>query len=59
LRYDRGSRGLRAGKHSFHLEGLHAVSQGVPQVLWDGPGLPLTPVPAEAYSRQKQDTVGN
>jgi len=24
MRYDRGSLGLRAGKHSFHLEGLHA-----------------------------------
>ena len=59
MRYDRGSLGLRAGKHSFHLEGLHSVSQGVPQVLWEGPGLPLTDVPAGAYSRQKQDTVGN
>jgi len=59
MRYDRGSLGLRAGKHSFHLEGLHSVSQGVPQVLWEGPGLPLTAVPAAAYSRQRQDTVGN
>jgi hypothetical protein len=56
-RYDRGSLGLRAGKHIFHLEGLHSASQGVPRVLWEGPGLPLTNVPAAAYSRVQRDAV--
>jgi len=57
MRYDRGSLGLRAGKHVFHLEGLHSASQGVPQILWEGPGLPLTAVPAVAYSHARQDAV--
>ena len=38
MRYDRGSLGLRAGRHTFHLEGLHSVSQGSPRLLWEGPG---------------------
>jgi hypothetical protein len=57
MRYDRGSLGLRAGKHRFHLEGLHSVSQGAPQLLWEGPALPLTPVPPAAYSHPRQDAV--
>lgn len=57
MRYDRGSLGLRAGKHSLHLEGLHSVSQGGPQLLWEGPALPLTPVPEAAYSHPRQDAV--
>jgi len=57
MRYDRGSLGLRAGNHSFHLEGLHSVSEGAPRVLWEGPALPLTDVPAAAYSHLKQDVV--
>ena len=47
LRYDRGSLGLRAGKHTFHLEGLHTVSEGAPRLLWEGPALPLTDVPPQ------------
>jgi len=57
MRYDRGSLGLRAGRHIFHLEGLHSVSQGAPRLLWEGPGLPLTDVPAAAYSHLRQDSV--
>ncbi|MGA3345405.1 MAG: PA14 domain-containing protein [Terracidiphilus sp.] len=54
MRYDRGSLGLRAGRHIFHLEGLHSVSQGAPRLLWEGPGLPLTDVPAAAYSHFRE-----
>ena len=57
MRYDLGSLGLRAGKHTFHLEGLHSASQGSPRLLWEGPGLPLTDVPREAYSHLRQDFV--
>jgi hypothetical protein len=57
MRYDHGSLGLRAGKHTFHLEGLHSVSQGSPRLLWEGPGLPVTDVPPAAYSHLRQDTV--
>jgi PA14 domain/PKD domain len=55
IRYDRGAIGLRAGKHTFHLEGLHSASQGAPQLLWEGPGLPLNTVPPVAYSHPRQD----
>ena len=57
MRYDRGSLGLRAGRHRFHLEGLHAVSQGTPRLLWEGPGLPLTDVPPAAYSHPRVDAI--
>jgi hypothetical protein len=57
MRYDRGSLGLRAGKHSFHLEGLHSASQGAPRLLWEGPALPLTDVPPAAFSHLRQDAV--
>jgi hypothetical protein len=57
MRYDRGSLGLRAGKHVFHLEGLHSASQGSPRLLWEGPALPLTDVPPAAFSHLRQDTV--
>ena len=57
LRYDRGSLGLRAGKHIFHLEGLHSASQGSPRLLWEGPALPLTVVPEAAYTHTRQDAV--
>jgi hypothetical protein len=55
VRYDRGSLGLHAGLHSLHVESLHSLSQGPPRLLWEGPGLPLTDVPASAYSFQRQD----
>ncbi len=57
VRYDRGSLGLRGGKHTFHLEGLHSASEGAPRILWEGPALPLTEVPAGAYSHLRQDAV--
>jgi hypothetical protein len=57
MRYDRGSLGLRAGKHTFHLEGLHFASQGGPRLLWEGPALPLTDVPPAAYTHPGQDVV--
>jgi hypothetical protein len=57
VRYDRGSLGLRAGKHLLHIEGLHSVSQGAPQILWEGPSLPVTPVPSAAYSHPRVDAL--
>jgi len=57
LRYDLGSLGLRAGKHTLHLESLHAVSQGSPRLLWEGPALPLTDVPSAAFSHPRQDVL--
>jgi hypothetical protein len=57
MRYARGSLGLHAGKHLFHLEGLHSASQGGPRVLWEGPGLTLKDVSPAAYSHMRQDEV--
>jgi hypothetical protein len=57
MRYDLGSLGLRAGKHSFHLEGLHSASEGAPRLLWEGPALPLTDVPPAAYSHLRLDVL--
>jgi hypothetical protein len=57
VRYDRGSLGLRAGKHTFHMEGLHSVSPGSPRLLWEGPALPLTDVPQAAFSHMRQDAI--
>jgi hypothetical protein len=57
MRYDHASMGLRAGRHTLHVEGLHSVSQGAPRLLWEGPSLPLTDVPADAYSHVRVDTV--
>lgn len=57
MRYDRGSLGLRAGKHTLHVEGLHSASQGPPRLLWEGPSLPLTDVPAGAFSHLRQDGI--
>jgi hypothetical protein len=57
MRYERGSLGLRAGKHMFHLEGLHSASQGEPRLLWEGPALPLTDVPPAAFSHLRVDEV--
>jgi len=57
MRYDRGSLGLRAGKHTFHLEGLHSVSDSSPRLLWEGPALPLTDVPAAAFSHPRRDAI--
>jgi hypothetical protein len=58
LRYDRSSLGLRAGLHTFHLEGLNSTSGGAPRLLWEGPGLPLTDVPPAAFSHARQNAEG-
>jgi len=50
LRYDRGSLGLRAGLHAIHVEALNTATEGAPRLLWEGPGLRLTDVPAAAFS---------
>jgi hypothetical protein len=50
MRYARGSIGLRAGKHILHLESLQTVSPSIPRLLWKGPGIHLTDVPAAAFS---------
>jgi hypothetical protein len=57
LRFDRGALGLRAGKHILHLEGLHAVSQGSPRLLWEGPALPPSDVPSAAFSYPREDVL--
>jgi hypothetical protein len=57
MRYDKGSLGLRAGRHVLHVETLHSVSQGVPRLLWQGPSLPLTDVPSAAYGHARVDNV--
>ncbi len=50
VRYAHGSIGLRAGRHSFRLEALESTSPGSPRLLWEGPGMGLTDVPAKALS---------
>jgi hypothetical protein len=57
MRYDRGALGLRAGRHALRVEALHTASQGPPRLLWEGPGISLTDVPAAAYSMPRQDTI--
>ena len=58
VRYDAGAIGLRAGRHTFHLENLRTVSLGRPRVLWEGPSLPLTDIPVDAFSHARVDTAG-
>ncbi len=57
VRYDRGALGLHAGKHKLHVEQLHQASDGPPRLLWEGPGLPITDVPAAAFSQLRLDVV--
>lgn len=57
MRYDRGALGLRKGKHILQIEALHQASQGPPRLLWEGPGVPLSDVPAAAYSSSPQDAA--
>ncbi len=52
LRYDHGAIGLRAGLHTFRIEGLNTASSGAPRVLWEGPGLMLQEIPQSAFSRR-------
>lgn len=57
VRYDLGAIGLRSGLHTLHVEGLHSVSQGPPRILWEGPSLPLTDIPPDAFSHLRADRV--
>ena len=57
MQYDKGSIGLRAGRHLFRLEALQFASPGGPRVLWEGPSLPLTDVPAQAYKHVRTDAI--
>jgi hypothetical protein len=57
VRYDRGAIGLRAGKHTLHVEQLHQASNGPPRLLWEGPGLPLSDVPDAAFSQPREDVI--
>lgn len=57
VRYDRGALGLRAGLHRIHVEALHVASQGPPRLLWEGPSLPATDVPAAAFEHPREDSV--
>ncbi|WP_263356212.1 PKD domain-containing protein [Acidicapsa ligni] len=50
VRYAQGSIGLRAGKHVLQLKTLQSISQGTPRLLWAGPGIGLTDIPAKAFS---------
>jgi hypothetical protein len=34
------------------VESLNSFSDGVPRLLWEGPGVALGDVPPEAYKRQ-------
>ncbi len=52
VRYAEGVIGLRAGKHRIRLEALETVSVGIPQLLWQGPAIPLQPIPAAAFSHR-------
>jgi hypothetical protein len=57
MRYDKGSLGLRAGRHVLHVEALRSASEGGPRLLWEGPSLPLTDVPPMAFSHPRVDSV--
>ena len=57
VRYDLGSIGLRAGWHTIHVEGLHAVSEGAPRILWQGPSLPITDIPPDAFRHLQSSSV--
>jgi PA14 domain-containing protein/PKD domain-containing protein len=50
LRYARGTIGLRAGKHLLRLEALESMSPGSPRLIWEGPGIGISDVPASALS---------
>jgi len=45
------------GKESIRLEALQVASPGGPRVLWEGPSLPLTDVPAQAYKHVRTDAI--
>ena len=51
MRFAVGSLGLRAGKHTIHIEGLHSASNQAPRLMWQAPNSALVDVPSKAYSR--------
>jgi hypothetical protein len=57
MRYSRGSLGLRAGLHTFHVEQLHNASNSAPRVLWEGPSLPIADIPPAAFVHPRQDVI--
>jgi hypothetical protein len=57
VRYESGSIGLRAGKHTLRLETLQTMSEGTARLLWDGPGIGLTDVPAKALTHSTTDSL--
>jgi hypothetical protein len=57
LRYARGTIGLRAGRHDVRLEALESMSPGSPRLLWEGPGISLSEVPASALSHSAEPSV--
>jgi hypothetical protein len=54
VRYQRGTIGLRKGKHSFRYETLETVSAQFPRLLWEGPGVGMSEVPASAFSHRNE-----
>jgi hypothetical protein len=57
VRYALGTIGLRAGRHMIRLETLESTSPGPARLLWEGPGISLTDVPAAAFSHLNVATV--
>jgi hypothetical protein len=53
MRYDSGAIGLRAGWHAVHIEALNTMSGDAPRLMWEGPGMPMTEVPAGNYLREQ------
>jgi hypothetical protein len=46
----RGSIGLRAGRHTIRVQMTHTTGPNDFAVKWQGPGLPLSDIPASAFS---------
>jgi hypothetical protein len=44
-------------RDALQVEGLNAASQELPRLMWEGPALPLTDVPAAAYTTPRRDVV--
>jgi hypothetical protein len=57
VRYARGTIGLRAGRHTLHLEALESMSPATPRLLWEGPGIALADVPAAALNHRNEISV--
>ncbi|HEX4322052.1 MAG TPA: PA14 domain-containing protein, partial [Acidobacteriaceae bacterium] len=57
IRFARGTIGLHAGKHVIRLEALESTSRGSPRLLWEGPGISLTDVPAGSLIHSSETTI--